>query len=43
MRFSRLDALLLVAVIAAIALARSGVLEPGPRLPRDAVAGIPIR
>lgn len=40
MRFSRLDALLLVAVIAAIALALSGVLEPGPQLPRDAVATV---
>ena len=40
MRFSRLDALLMVAVIAAIALALSGVLEPGPQLPRDAMSAV---
>jgi hypothetical protein len=40
MRFSRVDALLLCAVIAAIALALSGVLERGPDLPGDAVAAV---
>ena len=40
MRFARVDALLLLAVIAAIALALSGVLERGAQLPRDAVAAV---
>lgn len=38
MRFARVDALLLFAVIAAIALALSAVLERGTELPGDAVA-----
>ena len=40
MRISRLDALLLFAVIAAIALALSGVLERPPQLPANAVAAV---
>ncbi len=40
MRFPRADTLLMFAVIAAIALALSGVLERGPELPADAVAAV---